>query len=208
MKVPEPNTEERIKEAARKVFMKKGFKGATAREIAIEADVNGAMMNYYFRKKEKLFQIIFRETVDSFVDDLEIILNKDVDLKGKIRLVINKITTMTEVTPDISYFIYNEIRNNQNQFIIELSKRKNKILDKWKKQIQENIRKKIIRNIDPIMVFSLVMTCIQFPIIGEAFLRGFGNYTDDTYQEFLKEHTERSFEMVINYLFVQKKKPL
>jgi len=69
------NTEERIKEAARRVFMKKGFKGTTSRDIAKEAGLNVALTNYYFRKKEMLFKIIFMETAHEFLDDTVNILN-------------------------------------------------------------------------------------------------------------------------------------
>lgn len=47
-------TEEKIKQAATKVFMEKGFDGTTTRDIATEANINLALLNYYFRNKQKL----------------------------------------------------------------------------------------------------------------------------------------------------------
>ncbi len=41
---------------ALKLFCQKGFDGTSVRDIASEADVNLAMINYYFGSKEKLFQ--------------------------------------------------------------------------------------------------------------------------------------------------------
>ena len=49
------STEEKIKEAAKRVFLGKGFSGCTSREIAKEAGMNVALVNYYFRSKNQLF---------------------------------------------------------------------------------------------------------------------------------------------------------
>ena len=48
-------TEGKILVSAKKVFYQKGLKGARMQEIADDAGVNKAMLHYYFRSKEKLF---------------------------------------------------------------------------------------------------------------------------------------------------------
>jgi len=55
------STEEKIKEAARIVFTQKGYASAKVRDIAKEADINLSLVNYYFRSKEKLFQLCMAE---------------------------------------------------------------------------------------------------------------------------------------------------
>ena len=64
------STEEKIKEAARVVFHKKGYAATRTRDIAEEADINLALLNYYFRSKEKLFDIIMVETLSGFLQHL------------------------------------------------------------------------------------------------------------------------------------------
>ena len=54
----EKSTEEKIKEAAKAVFLTKGFEGCSSREIAGAAGMNVALVNYYFKSKGHLFQII------------------------------------------------------------------------------------------------------------------------------------------------------
>ena len=49
------STEAKIKEAAKRVFTNKGFSGCSSREIANEAGMNVALVNYYFTSKEQLF---------------------------------------------------------------------------------------------------------------------------------------------------------
>ena len=64
----EKNTEDKIVSAAKKVFITKGMDGARMQEIADEAGINKALLHYYFRTKNKLFDkvfsIIFRDVLD------------------------------------------------------------------------------------------------------------------------------------------------
>jgi AcrR family transcriptional regulator len=57
VKALDTTTEAKIKNAARVVFHKKGFAATRTRDIAEEAGINLALLNYYFRSKEKLFEI-------------------------------------------------------------------------------------------------------------------------------------------------------
>ena len=70
------SAEERIKAAARKVFHQKGYAATRTRDIAEEAGINHAMLNYYFRSKEKLFQIVMTETMTQFFKGVGVILNE------------------------------------------------------------------------------------------------------------------------------------
>ena len=65
-KIDDGSTEQKIKEAARKLFTEKGFDAVKTRDIAEEAGLNLALLNYYFRSKEKLFEIIMLENLGHF----------------------------------------------------------------------------------------------------------------------------------------------
>jgi len=203
MKKIELCTEDRIKEAARKVFMQKGYKGTTSRDIAKEAGLNVALTNYYFRKKEKLFKIIFMETAHEFLDDTISILNKPIDLSKKIRMIMERELEMQLRDPDLFVFFYNEIKNNPDNFLKEMII-KDRFLEKWNDQIKENVRKKIIRKIDPISALSIVMGYMHFPIIASTLLKEIGRFTDSTYNEFLEKQKEYAIEMVTDFLFLKK----
>ena len=57
------STEEKIKAAASKLFTQKGFAAVKTRDIVQEAGINLALLNYYFRSKEQLFEIIMKENM-------------------------------------------------------------------------------------------------------------------------------------------------
>ncbi|MFA7361351.1 MAG: TetR/AcrR family transcriptional regulator [Candidatus Kapaibacterium sp.] len=199
------NTENRIKEAARKVFMKKGFKGTTSRDIAKEAGLNVALTNYYFRKKEKLFKIIFLDVAHDFLDDIVSILNKPIDLSKKIRMIMESELEVQQKDPDLFIFFYSESRNNPENLLKELGMIKDRFLEKWNEQIRENIEKKIIRKIDPISALSIVIGQMQFPMVASRLLMEIGGFTEKSYKKFLEQEKERAIEMVSNFLFLKNK---
>src|SRR5689334_10623217 len=61
------STEEKIKLAARKIFTQKGFSATRTRDIAEAAGINLALLNYYFRSKENLFNIVMMENLQQFL---------------------------------------------------------------------------------------------------------------------------------------------
>ena len=78
------NTKERILISAKKVFLLKGMAGARMQDIADEAGINKAMLHYYFQNKEKLFEVIFQESLSMFFPKITGIINADESLFGKI----------------------------------------------------------------------------------------------------------------------------
>ena len=64
------NTEQAILQAAETEFLDKGFALAKTTEIAKQAGVTHAMLHYYYRTKEKLFERVFQEKVDLMAHSL------------------------------------------------------------------------------------------------------------------------------------------
>jgi AcrR family transcriptional regulator len=75
------STEEKIKEAARTVFLTKGFEGCSSREIAKAAGMNVALVNYYFRSKSQLFELIFKAALEDFMLSMIQVFSSDQSLE-------------------------------------------------------------------------------------------------------------------------------
>jgi AcrR family transcriptional regulator len=113
LKTPDLTTEEKIKEAARNVFTRKGFAATRTRDIAEEAGINLALLNYYFRSKEKLFEIVYLEKMQKFFGFIgPIMYNESTSLENKIEGIVSIYTNMLLDNPDIPFFILGESRNN------------------------------------------------------------------------------------------------
>src|SRR6187402_682594 len=89
------STEEKIKNAARTVFHKKGYAATRTRDIAEESGINLALLNYYFRSKEKLFELVMMEKLQKLFGSLAPVLNDtSLDIEAKITLIANNYIDM------------------------------------------------------------------------------------------------------------------
>ena len=86
----EKQTEQKILDAARKLFMKKGMGATRMQEIADEAGINKALLHYYFRSKQKLFEHTFKEAFGHLQPRLQVLTNQDLPLEKRIRLFISE----------------------------------------------------------------------------------------------------------------------
>ncbi|WP_229212639.1 TetR/AcrR family transcriptional regulator [Dyadobacter soli] len=110
------STEEKIKAAAGIVFTKKGYGNARTRDIAEEAGINLALLNYYFRSKEKLFQIVMAERIEKLFGVLAPVLNDaETTLDEKLEKITENYIDMLLEHPDLPIFVLSEIRSNPEQ---------------------------------------------------------------------------------------------
>src|SRR3990170_6648264 len=117
----DPSTEEKIKEAARVIFTQKGYAATRTRDIAEAAGINLALLNYYYRSKEKLFELIMFEKLGKFFGSIIPILNDvNASLEQKIVTFANSYIEFLAANPDLPLFILSEIRYNPEQFVNKL----------------------------------------------------------------------------------------
>jgi AcrR family transcriptional regulator len=111
------STEEKIKEAARKVFTRKGYAATRTRDIAEEAGINLALLNYYFRSKQKLFEQVMLEKVQQLFGLIAPVLNDPAtSLEYKVEQVVMLYIDMISEHPDLPLFVLSEIRNHPEHF--------------------------------------------------------------------------------------------
>src|ERR1700753_50334 len=104
------SAEQKIKEAARKLFTQKGFAATRTRDIAEEAGINLALLNYYFRSKQKLFDIIMMENFRQFIQGISFnFLEQNTTLDQKITKVVSMYIDFLTENPDLPLFILNEL---------------------------------------------------------------------------------------------------
>src|ERR1700752_4460056 len=120
--VVDSSTEEKIKNAARIIFHKKGYAATRTRDIAEEAGINLALLNYYFRSKEKLFDIIVLESLHDFRQNIESVFNDEkTSLENKIETLVSNYIDLLINQPDIPLFILSELRNDPQAVISKMN---------------------------------------------------------------------------------------
>jgi TetR/AcrR family transcriptional regulator len=111
------NTEQRIIDAAQKIFQVKGLAGARMQEIADEAGINKAMLHYYFRTKDKLFDHIFKIAANILFPKVLIVLNTNSRLEDKIKNFVIEYITFIKAHPYLPQFILQELSNTPDRII-------------------------------------------------------------------------------------------
>lgn len=118
------STEEKIKVAAEKLFMEKGFSATRTRDIADAAGINLALLNYYYRSKKNLFDVIIMEKLDFF---FEIMIEGLKDDKSnyieRLTVLVNKYIDLMLKQPKLSLFLVSEVIQNPDFFTAKLNVR-------------------------------------------------------------------------------------
>lgn len=197
------DAENKIKEAARRVFLAQGYEGAKMRQIAEEAGVNLAMINYYFRSKEQLFQSIYAETFAQFVGQMAEMINEPTPLEVKIWKIVDRYTDFIMDNPLIPSFILSEQQANDGAFFKEMGVRG--LIEKslFKKQLVEEAEKGNIRAVEPLQVIMTILGNIVFPVVARPVVSYVGGLDEQGFQDFMKARKQIVPEMIMAYLKLQ-----
>src|SRR6185436_18120443 len=114
------STEEKILAAAKKVFTHEGMAGARMQDIADEARINKALLHYYFRSKDKLFETIFLLEAQKFFPKINMIFESDTPLFEKIEKFVNEYITEIQENPYLPWFVLNEINRQPDTFLYKI----------------------------------------------------------------------------------------
>jgi TetR/AcrR family transcriptional regulator len=195
------STEEKIKEAAKTVFLQKGFSGCTTREIAKAAGMNVALVCYYFRSKDQLFQLIFQSVMEEFMNSLIQVFQDEMPLKEKMRILIQKRYEFVENNPEFPNFIHNELKRNtaflkQNKMVFDKIASSGIFEEAALAQ-----QKGEMRPIDMFHVTLLIMSNCDFPFISRNFHVSMQEFTEEEMTQKLSEHRVIVTEILMNYLF-------
>lgn len=186
--VSDPSTEEKIKNAARIVFHKKGFAAARTRDIAEEAGINLALLNYYFRSKEKLFNLIMIDTLSNFFESVsEIINNPDTTFEEKIVQFASGYIDLLFSESDIPVFIFSEIRNNPEELLQKIDI-KNAIFNSvFNRQFNEAVNEGKIQQQNFFQFMMNFIGLIVFPFVAKPMLKALGKLEEKEFNNIIEE---------------------
>ncbi|HEY4618654.1 MAG TPA: TetR/AcrR family transcriptional regulator [Flavobacterium sp.] len=197
-KKKQENTELEILNAAKDVFQEKGMAGARMQEIADKAGINKALLHYYYRSKQLLFEATFKSAFSIMAPQLNQVLNDDRELFDKIRNFTEKYITFVMKHPYLPNFVIQEINKNP-EFVQKLKTEKNfPSIDKFKIQVASAIEQGLIKPIDAEQLFINIISLNVFPFIGKPLLKGLINADEKMFQKILQDRTTEVADFIIN----------
>ena len=186
-KKKEASTEERIKEAARKLFTQKGFAGTRTRDIAEEAGINLALLNYYFRSKQKLFDLVMMENFRQFLAGITVnFRDETLTMEQRVeRIVTAYIDFLTEF-PDLPLFILNEIRGNPSKIAAKINDEVGPTRSKFFAQLMA-AKKEGKVDLEPFHFISNLVGLTVFPFVGRPLLQRVTGVNDQQFEQYMQE---------------------
>lgn len=202
------STEARILQAAEKEFFEKGYAGARTASIAEAAGVTHAMLHYYFRTKDKLFEQIVAGKINMLGDIiLSAIGDGNLPLEERIRQGVERHFDFIAANRDLPRFIVNEVLSRPNH--IEIMKRNalhvvNSLLGSLQREIDEYAARGLCRKVDARMLLIDIVSLNVFPFMAAPIVYSAIGDSYSNYDEFLAIRKKENVETILNKLKIQR----
>ena len=152
-------TQELIKETTKNLFFVKGKFDATTQEIADEAGVNRTLINYYFRSRDNLVQIVFDEAHKVEKEKSEIIMRSDLSFKEKISQFIDGSLSTSLQYPYLETYIVSQI-NKGSCHKRDVEKED---LELFYRDIKREMELGTIEKMEPVQFIFNMISLLVFP---------------------------------------------
>jgi TetR/AcrR family transcriptional regulator len=181
-----PDAEQRILDAAHRIFLRRGSAGARTQEIADQAGVNKALLHYYFRSKERLAAAVFGRAAAKLMPPVIATLASDRELEEKVERVIDIELDVLLQHPYLPGYIIAELTHHParaRQLIamagVAIDQIAPRVLDAVGRQIRARVRDGRMRPIAPDQfILNLLSLCI-FPFAARPMVQAVLGLDDD-----------------------------
>jgi AcrR family transcriptional regulator len=164
METDEKNMEERILKAAEELFLAQGFTKTTTGQIARSAGCNQALVHYYYRTKERLFEQVFEEKIRFIVDNILSVEAGKATFAEKVAGMVGVHFDFLMQNPLFVPFIAGELLSNPERFVPLLDKHGHYPQGMFSRLDAELQKEVALGTIRPITTLDLVATVISLNI--------------------------------------------
>lgn len=196
----EETTELKIKNAARDVFLLKGMTGARMQEIADKAEINKALLHYYYRNKEQLFQAVFQDIMREMFPKFFAVFQDDLPLEVKLYQLADKYITFLLQNPQMPHFLLTEIQRDPKQLMKNLEISKVLDISIIQNQLEREHQEGRIIKIGFEQFMLNVVSMMVFPFIVGPMFQTMTGLDDKMYQEVLKSRKKEVPKFIMNAL--------
>ncbi len=197
MAVKDSQTEQQIKDAARRLFFAEGRFNATTQEIADAAGVNRTLVNYYFRSRDLLFDQILKEARDTMDQRLDMAMSNETSFKKKIEHFIDIFTEQAFTYPYLDIYMVTRINEDvekQNEIISDLKKTDR--VKNFLKDVEVEIKKGTVEKIEPVQFLINLISLLSHPVVIQPLFKKLFNYSDKQYKQMLVARKELILKML------------
>jgi AcrR family transcriptional regulator len=180
-------TEEVILKSAETVFYRHGFDGARMQEIADLAGINKALVHYYYRSKERLFDAVFVSAIRRLMPPLAGVLNSDLSVEEKVAEFVDAWFRTVSANPSIPGFVILEMHRNPAIFRKIAGQKGVFDLEKLQGQLETGAAEGRYREMGPEQLIINLLAFCAFPFLARHALQAFGAIDDAAYRQLIDE---------------------
>lgn len=199
----EQNTEQAILKAAENEFLEKGYSRSKTIEIAQAAGVTHAMLHYYFRTKENLFNKVFQDKVRLMASTFTSMMNEDLPFMDRISKGVEKHFDLVAQNKKLPIFIISEVLGNEERreacreiFLPVIQDE----LSRLQVSIDKEISKGSIQKITAINLLMSIVSLNVFVFIATPVLRMMTGNSEAEYNKFLADRKKENIETILSRL--------
>ncbi|MDH2206083.1 MULTISPECIES: TetR/AcrR family transcriptional regulator [Empedobacter] len=190
-------TEELIKETAKKMFFTEGKFHATTQEIADEAKVNRTLINYYFRSRNNLINIIFDEAKMVSHEKSRAIFDRDKDIKDLIGEFIEDSIATSIKYPYLETYIVTEMNKNNTMCSKLMKDDLDVVVNVFYERLEEEMEKGTIKKMEPLQFLLNMISLVNYPFTIRPLLQLDLKLSDEDFKRILSDRKE----IILNTLF-------
>lgn len=182
----ELSTEEKILQSAEFIFLRDGYDGARMQEIADHANINKAMLHYYFRNKDLLFARIFTQKMQAFFPIIQSQILKSTTVVEKLQAFVAAYMDLLLKTPYLPHFILSSVHKNP-----DLLKEINNPMPAFMLQmLEKELSEGNYRKVSAHQLFISILGMCVMPFVGKPMLKHIFCIEEADFQKILQERTK------------------
>ena len=172
-------------------------------EIADEASINKAMLHYYYKNKQQLFQAVFMQAFSKFAPQVNAIFNASEGVFDKIRHFVSNYIDFVMENPDLPSFLVQELNNN-SEFASSFMNHEGRpnpkpFIDHLHKEIEAGA----IRPINPKQLLLNIFALSAFPFVAPVMVKGLLNISEEEFAELMQERKTLIADQIIDSIKIK-----
>lgn len=195
MAARDTGTEQLIKDTARRIFFAEGKFNATTQDIADAAGIARTVINYYFRSKDTLFKLVFKEAMEDTHKRINEVLTSALPFRKKVEKFISVFSAELVEYPYKESFMISEI--NLHGFETE-QKVPSVVLKDFFEEIQMAMDKGEVKKMLPVNFLLNLLSLMAYPLLTRPLFKQILEISDSEFKDLMNER----MEMIMHLLFI------
>ncbi len=194
-----------IIEAAKTVFVRKGYKATTMSDVAAEVGIGRTALHYYFRTKDILFDAIFDKLLSSLLPNLDKVMDEESTILEKLPSIVDLYLGIVRQNPLFPNFVVSELNRDPEHLVNTLKKTPNRVqpLLRLCQQMEEEMQCGLLRKMPLVDFFTTFASLVVFPFLAKnAMLKVFLNEDEREFDDYLNRRRNTMIEVLTDLMSV------